>query len=278
MLSILASVTAVAQTDVPSDAIILPDSVAEPVEAIVQPGESTVVSADTLAPQPGKPTKYIQIDLEEKELAFFQGFTLSADLIGPLMYALGDYGSAEASLRLNLLNTFFPVAELGYGKCDNTNVNTNISYTTSAPFLRVGIDFNMLKDKFQDNRLYVGLRYGISKYSFDISGPELIDPIWGGSEPFAHHDLDETSHWFEFAVGAQAKITGTFHMGWQIRYKQEIHSTENQYARPYYIPGYGTTTTSSCWGATYSLIFDLNWGKTKKNKKVHHVATIPVQK
>ena len=56
-------------------------------------------------------------------------------------------------------------------------------------------------------------------------------------------------------------------MGWAVRYKSELSSTKNQLAKPSCIPGYGYTTNSTCWGGTYSLIFDLNWGKKKSHKR-----------
>ena len=110
-----------------------------------------------------KPKKFVQLTVEEPKLTFFQGFTLSADVFGPIQYLMSDYGSVEGALRLNLYNTYFPIAELGFANCDMTDGNTNISYKTSAPYLRVGVDMNILKNKFQENRLFVGVRYGICR-------------------------------------------------------------------------------------------------------------------
>lgn len=210
-----------------------------------------------------QPSQYIEITDEKPKLDFFQGFSLSADLFPLGQKLLSDYGGFEGGLKLNLLNTYFPTVEAGYGICDHTDGNTRILYKTSAPYLRAGIDFNLLKNKLQDNRFYVGARYGISVYKFDISGPEMVDPVWGGSEPFSYHDINTTSHWLEIVAGAQVKIYKGFHMGWTVRFKHELSSSKNDYSQPYYIPGYGTTTTGSCWGASYHLIFDLNWGKKR---------------
>lgn len=214
--------------------------------------------------EPPKPQKYVAVIEDTPKLTFFQGFTLSADAFGFAQYLFSDYGSLEGALRLNLKNTYFPIVELGYATCDSEDANTQIRYKTSAPYLRVGVDFNMLKNKFQENRLYLGVRYGLSCYNFDISGPPIVDPIWGGSEAFSYKDIATTSHWFEIVAGVQVKVWRNFHMGWSVRYKHKISSTKNQYAQPYYIPGYGTTTHTTGWGATYNLIFDLNWGKKKK--------------
>ena len=145
---------------------------------------SLSVKAQGNIPEPELPTQYVEIKEEKPKIPFFQGFTLSADVVGVAQYFLSDYGSVEAALRLNLKNTYFPIVEMGLADCDMTDENTSIRYKTRAPYARVGIDFNMLKNKLQDNRLYVGARYGISNYKFDISGPAIKDPFWGGSEPF----------------------------------------------------------------------------------------------
>ena len=39
-----------------------------------------------------RPTKYIAPLIEQPKLALFQGFTLSADILGPIIYLLSDYG------------------------------------------------------------------------------------------------------------------------------------------------------------------------------------------
>lgn len=215
------------------------------------------------------PTQYIPPPDENLRPALFGGFTLSADLLGPAMMVLGDYGSAEAALRLNLLNTYLPVVEAGYGRCDTYCKNTDITYKTSAPYIRAGIDINLLKNKLQDNRLTLGARYGLTRYDFDISTPAQTDPVWGGTERHNATGIAATSQWLEVVLGVQVKVWRNLHMGWSVRYKHELSTTENNYAHPYYIPGYGTTTTGTTWAGTYTLVFDLNWGKPRaKTTKV----------
>jgi hypothetical protein len=184
------------------------------------------------------------------------------------MYLFGDYGTIEAALRLSLKNTFLPIVELGYGICDHTDYNTKIHYKVNAPFIRIGIDFNLLKDKFQDNRLFAGLRYGFSTYKYDMNGPDLVDPIYGGSQPFDFSGTTSTSQWLEIVLGCQVKVVKNFHMGWSVRLKYHLSSSKNDNSKAYYIPGYGTTGNNNTWSGSYNLIFDLNWGKKKiKNEK-----------
>lgn len=209
----------------------------------------------------GRARKYVAAAMEEPKQTFFQGFTLGVDLLNPALYLLSDGGALEGALRLNLLNTYFPVFEAGLARYDKTDENTDIRYATTAPFARIGVDVNMLNNKWQDNRLYVGARYGISKFDFDIAGPAVADPIWGGSETFNYEGISITSQWIELVVGVEVSLWRNLHMGWSVRYKQRLSTSSSRYADPYYIPGYGTTTGAVAWGATYSLIFDLNWGK-----------------
>ena len=54
-----------------------------------------------------KPTKYVPEEDAKTKIAFFQGFTLSADILGIGQYFLSDYGSTEAALRLNLKTHIF---------------------------------------------------------------------------------------------------------------------------------------------------------------------------
>lgn len=249
---VLACATMTAQEDTPN--------------AALMPGE---------APQP---TKYVEVKEEKQQLVFFQGFTLSGDVYGPAAYSLSDYGWVEGALRLNLKNTYFPIVEAGYGSCEKSEFNTSITYKAKAPYARVGLDFNLLKNKFQDNRLYAGFRYGLSKFKYDMSGPAIDDPIWGGSEPFSISDIDCTSQWGEVVFGVEVKMYKNFHMGWLLRYKRELSSTKSDNAKPACIPGYGYTTNASCWSGSFNLIFDLNWGKKKNKPKSISISIKDIEK
>ena len=213
------------------------------------------------------PRKYIAEVTEQPKLTFFQGFTVSADLFGPIQYLLSDKGNIEGAIRLNLKNTYFPIVELGLSSCETLDSNTDIKYTTTAPYGRIGFDINFLKNKFQENRLFVGLRYGFSKYQYDYEGPEVSDPIWNGEYSLNIKDVEATSHWGEIVMGVQVKIWRNLHMGWSLRLKKELSTSGNKSSKPYYIPGYGSTSSGTSWGGTYRLIFDVNWGM-KKQKSI----------
>ena len=199
---------------------------------------------------------------EAEQPAFFQGMALTVEVGSPLAHALGTAAlNGEAGLRFNLRNKYFPIAELGYSKYDDTNKDTKIQYKTSAPYLKVGADMNMLRDKNQGNRLMVGLRVGYTNYKFDVYGPEMTDPVWNTSVPMAYEDVSSDRLWLEVVLGLESEIVKHFHMGFSVRYKHKLHEKMPSNANPYYVPGFGNTDNG--FRATYNLYFDL----TKKVKK-----------
>ena len=85
--------------------------------------------------------------------AWFQGVEVSAEMVGAAMKLLGDRGQYEAGVRINLKDRYFPVAEVGYGMCDHEEKTTSITYKTKAPYCRIGLDFNVMKNKHDAYRL-----------------------------------------------------------------------------------------------------------------------------
>ena len=72
----------------------------------------------------------------------FAGASLSADAVGLIMMAASSHGQAEAALRLNLKNKYFPIFEMGWGVCDHDEFSTGLHYKTNAPYFRIGCDYN----------------------------------------------------------------------------------------------------------------------------------------
>ena len=202
-----------------------------------------------------KPTKYVAVEEQKEHLVFFQGFTLSVDGYGPVAMMVSDYGTLEGALRLNLKNTFFPIIEAGVGKCSKDDFNTKVSYKTRAPFGRIGIDFNLMKNKHDENRIYGGVRYAYTNYKFDLFCPGVTDPIWGESAEFKAKDVSCYYHWMEIVFGIDAKIYGPVRLGWSARYKRRLFHNDGGYGRPWYVPGYGKQGNMRL-GGTFNIIIE----------------------
>lgn len=196
---------------------------------------------------------------EKTDSAFFQGIYVGVDVFGFLNQVLGsDATTTEVSVEANLKNKFFPVLEFGYGGMDTTSDETDIHFKTSAPFFRVGMNFNVFyKKPHLPGYLTLGLRYGYSSFKYDVQSPDLVDPNWGHtSVPFDYQGVKTSVGWLEAVLGLRANVYRNFYMGFTARYRSRLSMTKNEYTEPYYIPGYGRGKPNNI-GLTYNLVYKL---------------------
>lgn len=192
----------------------------------------------------------------DDSIPFWRGLQVKVDLVGPIQLAVSSYGQYEAGIRFNLKDKYFPVVELGYGKADEDNDVTQVHYKTSAPYGKVGIDFNVMKNKHDIYRLYAGVRYAYTSFKVDVDHAPLIDPVWGGDAPFEAHDIKANYGWFEALFGIDAKITGPLHLGWTVRYKRRLNHDDGDLGNIWYVPGFGKQGGTRL-GGTFEVIFEI---------------------
>ena len=195
---------------------------------------------------------------EWKATPLYQGTMVGIDAAGMASKILGsDITSAEAMVQVNLKNRFFPVAEIGFGSIDTTNDETDIHYKASAPYFRIGMDYNVLYQKpYLPGYFTVGLRYGFTSFEYDVAAPPLTDPNWGHtSVPVTYEGVKTNVGWAELAVGLKANVFKGFYMGFSVRYRARLSMTEHENSEPYYTPGFGKGKTNL--GVMYNLIYKL---------------------
>jgi hypothetical protein len=196
------------------------------------------------------------IETQADTISFFRGIEVSADAVGALQLSLGSYGQYEIHLRANFRDKYFPVVELGYGKADADDASTFLRYKTNAPYGRMGIDFNLLKNKHDIYRLYGGVRYAYTSFKYDVIGRDTFDPIWHTEAPYQATNEKANYHWLEFVLGIDAKIWGPLHLGWSIRYRRRLLHKDGEVGAPWYIPGFGREGTSRL-GGTFDVIVEI---------------------
>ena len=199
------------------------------------------------------------LNQETEKQPLFQGIMVGVDVYGFLNQVLGsDTRSTEASIEANLMNRFFPVMEFGYGSMDTTDEETDIHYQTSAPFFRLGLNYNVFYKKPElPGYLTVGLRYGFSSFEYDVQAPNLTDPNWNHTQiPVDYTGIKSKVGWLEAVVGLRANVYKDFYLGLNARYRSRLSMTKNENSEPYYSPGYGLGKSTSI-GITYSIIYKL---------------------
>ena len=214
---------------------------------------ATELYSPTLAAQEKKTT------IEEEKVPFYQGTTIGVDIfgLGSKIFG-GDITSTEISVEVNLKNRYVPVAEIGYGTTDTTDDGTNIHYKASAPYFRIGMNYNFFfKKPYLPGFLYGGIRYGFTSFSYDVDAPTMKDPTWGFPEiPFSYDGIKTTVTWAELLAGIKVNVYKNFYMGWSLRYRIRMNIKKAEHTEPWYIPGFGKNNSTNL-GVTYSLIYKL---------------------
>lgn len=193
---------------------------------------------------------------EADTVPLFRGIAVSVDMVGPVQAMTGDYGQYEGHLRVNLRDRYFPVFELGYGKANADDATTNITYKTSAPYGRIGCDFNILKNKHDIYRAYAGFRYGYTSFKYDFFSPGMTDPVWGGRADYCAKDISAYYHWLEGVFTIDAKVWRCIRLGWSARYKRRVAHDEGPYGNAWYVPGYGKQGNVRL-GGTFNVTIEL---------------------
>lgn len=194
---------------------------------------------------------------EEKDTTkLFQGLAVGYNVAGTVMRMVGDYGEFEGMLQANLKDKYFPLVELGLGSAKHsTDIVTGVKATTNSPFIRLGCDYNIAKNKHDDYRVLFGVRYGFTAFSQDITG-NISDPVWGGNVAYSVDDKTITYHWGELIFGVDAKIWGPVRLGWTFRYKRRFYANEPDGQKLWYVPGFGRD--GNALGGTFNVKFELH--------------------
>lgn len=195
--------------------------------------------------------------MENDSIPLFRGFSVSFDVVGAAMLAFSDHGEIGGALRINLHDQWFPVFEMGIGRANHEKDEvTGITYKTSAPYFRIGMDWNFLRNKHQSNRLYAGLRYAFTSYKVDVIRDQLPDPVWQSKAGFGVEGLACSMHWAEIVVGIDARIYGPFHLGWDVRYRRRLVHKEGDLGNTWYVPGFGINDQDKL-AANFNVIIDI---------------------
>ena len=195
--------------------------------------------------------------MEKDSIPFFNGFSLSFDLMGPAMLILSDHGEYEGTLRVNLHDQWFPVFELGIGRANHKDDDvTGLTYKTTAPYFRLGMDWNVMKNKHLPNRIFAGFRYGFTAFKADIFNKKLEDPVYAGKSEFGAEGISCSQHWLELVFGIDAQIYGPMHLGWNIRYLRRLVHKEGDIGDAWYVPGFGINGSDNFVG-NFNIIIDI---------------------
>lgn len=208
-------------------------------------------SAATVSAQPlPEGQKYRYPLINRLEVAF--------DIASPVMELFNNYyGDYSLRATLNLHHRFMPQLVLGIGHCNEMSQDAYLRYKVGPSFFaKAGIGYNF---KFNDVRPYdfywAFARYGFSSFKADILDIVYNDGYWDTFISNGIENIRYNCHWLELGGGIHVQIAGKWGLGWEVWYKVFLAKGTNPYGSPYYVPGYGTTTSHI--GFSFNVSYDI---------------------
>lgn len=201
-----------------------------------------IIYIDTVTGREWVDSAMIIVRRQPMKYPLLQSWSVSVDAWNPLMRAFGQkYGIIDFQGQINLHNRYRPTIEMGIGQASDTPADNNFKYKSPLSwYMRLGADYNFLYNSYPDYQYIVGLRYGLSPFSYAIDDINIQSPYWGDTARPSIPSQHALVGWFEFCTGLRVKLSGPISAGWLLRFHGILHENKHTYGSPWYIPGYGS--------------------------------------
>lgn len=170
----------------------------------------------------------------------YNGIVLGVNFGDAILKLTGQkHSSYDVSAAVSLHNWFFPIVEAGVGWGAYTESGDAFHYKAKPSFYaKAGINYNFLYKSSPDYMAYIGLRFGISSHTWDITDIKPDSQLGKDTGKTELIGQSCTSLYGEALAGLKVKIAGPFSLGWSIRYRIGLHNSGE--SAPWFVPGYGT--------------------------------------
>ena len=185
---------------------------------------------------------------------------IGMELSGPVIYYTNrNIMNAEGYISVDLNEKRSLVFDAGYlnFKYVQDSTQHNYSFRSKGSYIRVGMDFNLLKPDKSQGKYFagIGLRYGLSRFSSETPYFDQTD-YWGKTSS----SIARSSYWahfLEISPGVRAEIFNHFTVGWSISLRMLIHSTTGGNLKSINIPGFGDGTKTFNTGLSYFVVWNI---------------------
>ncbi len=198
-----------------------------------------------------------KIPADSIKTSWLNGVTVQVDVasLASSFFSNGETYSMEGGVQVDLKHKYYPVFELGFAGANKLSTD-NVGFKTSGLYGRLGLDFNLIKQKKDskptNNLFLAGLRLGMSHFAYDLTNLVITDNYWGGSQIINYTNQPSTKIWFEVVAGVRVEVVKNIYMGWSVRNKNILSKDAAGKPKPYYIPGFGLNNGTS-WGISYII-------------------------
>ena len=256
-------------TAVATDSTARPESVVE-----VAGTDGSIILVDTIS---GKEYTDTILTVAPKLIyPRWESISAGVNLWDPLMRCFGQhYGLIGFWGEVSIHNWIKPYVEIGLGNASYTPDRGNYTYKSGiAPYFKIGANYNFLYNSNPAYSVYLGLRYGISNFSYDISNVEVYPGYWGEEASMSVPSQRVTAGYFEVGVGLRVMIAANCYLGWEIKVHNIIHTSKAPYGDPWYVPGFGARGSLFTGAVSFSYTLPFPASK-KKRKEIKEAAYAP---
>lgn len=186
----------------------------------------------------------------------------------PVMRCFGQkYGLISFWGEISIHNWIKPYVEVGFGSASDTPEKNNYTYKSGiAPFLKIGANYNFLYNSNPAYSVYLGLRYGITNFSYSVEDVNVYQGYWGDDITMDLPSQRITAGYLEVGVGLKVMIATHVYLGWEVKAHAILHRGKATYGNPWYIPGYGTD--GSLFSGSFSVSYTLPFHGFRKRSRV----------
>jgi hypothetical protein len=145
---------------------------------------------------------------------------------------------------------------LDYGTWGRTYISDSSNYSNKGNYWRIGADVNFLTKDPERNMFFIGMRYGHSAFSENLSIITKADPVWG-SITKTYENINVRSRWLELTTGIRVHMWKMIWMGYTARLKFGLKNKGDDSMLPHDVPGFGRTDKPTYWGFNYQIFIRL---------------------
>lgn len=169
------------------------------------------------------------------------------------------FGSGRASyggmLTVGIRNRFYPQVAAGVGFADTESADMVRYRCNLSPYFKVGMAYNFRYADGKPDFYGAFMRLGYSHANASVRNLYYTDGYWPEQGPLTLDGLDSNSVWLEVGGFIKVQVMEHLSLGWDLSFAPFLHKGKTPVGEPYFVPGYGTTTSMLCFA--FNVYFDL---------------------
>ena len=168
------------------------------------------------------------------------------------------FGSGLSTFEIQTgLSLYRVIAVLDLGIEENRRGEL-FSYQNTGQYVRLGGDWNFVKDQESGNVISLGLRYARASFEDEL---DYSQNLGFGENAFEYSNSNLNARWFEITLNLRGKIVTNLFMGFSMRWQFSRKINGEGELKAFDIPGFGTTRRENSTAFDYYIMWRIPFKK-----------------